>query len=137
MNFLSLASLSNLIYKSWNILNSFSPRLGLRYPSRRPHLSGSEVWPKKVVTHFLIERKYFYSKAKSFFTKRLCLSTFVPIYYFSCITLACISFFLCDCWHIPYILPLRTENTLYVGVSSVINQTGRSNVIANTPGIQL
>jgi len=32
---------------------------------------------------------------------------------------------------------MLTENTLYVGVTSVINQTDGSNVVANTPGNQL
>ena len=37
--------------------------------------------------------KRFYQNINTFYTKHFCLPTFVPTYYFPCVTLACIIFF--------------------------------------------
>ena len=52
-----------------------NPKLGPQYPSRRSHLSGQKVWRKRMVTHFLIEGKYFYQKANTFYTKNSTIPT--------------------------------------------------------------
>ena len=74
-----LLSLS-IYYKGWNNWNSFSPRLNSPYPSRRPHLSGKNVWQKGGDIDFV---NVFHQNPITFYTSNFLYPPHVPTYYFS------------------------------------------------------
>ena len=74
-------------------LKPFSLRLGPPYSSQRLHLSIWEVWQEMWRPMVLTFLKCFCQNINTFYTKHFCLPTFVPTYYFPCVTLACIIFF--------------------------------------------
>ena len=82
-----------LYYKGRKNWNPFSQRLGPPYSSQRPHLSAREVWQEMWRPMIFTFLKRFCQNVNTFYTKHFCLPTFVPTYYFPCVTLACILFF--------------------------------------------
>ena len=76
------------IYISWNNFNSFSPRLGPLYSSRRSHLSSQRFDERECRPTKLIEGKCFHQNPNSFYTK----------YSSTHLLHSCITFL----WHILY-----------------------------------